>query len=152
MTTVELSREEEIHLYNLSCIPVTVVSVILAAYFVYLMQNNLLESLWDYLTRVGLLIAIIPTTVLFMTFEILYRRQVKKPLGFHVKRFAGRMAIALTVTLSLFIIFGFFSKVVSLPMSEWNILIFSAVIWFLLWFIAVVKLKETLNKLNKASW
>ena len=152
MTFEELSPEEENHLYNLSGIPFLATFISIMIYFVYLMQHDVLKSVTDFLMHIGLLLATIPPVTMSLAFEILYSRKVKVSPRFHIKRFSGRTVIILAGTLSLLALFGVFSKVVPLPIDEGSIFLCSFVIWISIWFVIVIKFKQSLNKLTKGHW
>jgi hypothetical protein len=152
MVTEELSKKEEIHLYNLSVIPCAIVFILIMVYFVYLMHTNPIKSVADYLFRVGSLIAIFLPLSIFGTFELLYSRKVKKPFKIHLKRFIGKMVVALTMMSSLFGILSIFFYGIPTFVSEAVALICSFTIWSLIWAITILRFRRVFDKLYQGQW
>lgn len=152
MAVEELSSEEENRLYALSCIPLFVFFLFLAAYFVYLMHNNLLKSVLDVFLRIGLLLLTVMPTIIFLTFEVFYSRRVKRPLEFYIKRFAGRMTIIFIGTLLFTAVFSLFYAILSPLVNEWNAFLYGSITWFLVWFVFIVRFKHVFDRLYKGQW
>lgn len=152
MPTEELSKEQENHLYNLSTIPFTIAFVVIMAYFVYLMQSHIINSVAEYLLRIGLLMGILEPIVFFGTFELLYARKTKTPISFHAKRFAGKIILAFTMIASLFGFLGFLLNIAPTNISEPFALIFSFVAWSIMWTILTLSFKPLFSRLLKGQW
>jgi hypothetical protein len=90
--------------------------------------------------------------VMFLSFEVLYRRKVKKPLRFHLKRFAGRMMIIAGGASLFFAILSVFDAILSLSREGVEIFIYGGAIWFAVWFAIVVRFKQVFGKLYKGQW
>lgn len=152
MPNEELSHEEENHLLNLACIPLLVFFPFLGVYFVYLMHNNLLKSVFDVLIHIGLVLAIAMPAIVFLTFEVLYSRRIKKPPRFLFKRFIGRMMITSFGASTFFITISVFLLTLSSLIGERNALLLSFATWAIVWFACVVGFKEIFAKVYKGKW
>jgi len=152
MTKEGMSREEEIHLYNLSTIPFAIVFFLIMVYSVHLMQTNPIESLTDYLSRVGWLMAVLLPVAFFGAFEVLYGQKVRKSFRVSLKRFTGKMAISIAMMSSLFGIFGILLTVVSASVNEFTVLISGFIIWSLIWVIITLRFRGAFDKIYKGQW
>ena len=149
---MELSPEEERHLLNLSVIPAALVTYLLIACFLYFTPNQLSLSLWNYLSHFGIPFVIAIPVTIFLSFEILYSRKIKKPISHHIKRFLGRMSIILTGILIFVITLVIIYFALISWIDEWKVLLLTGVIWFGIWGPLVFRFKKILNKLYKGQW
>ena len=152
MLNEELSHEEESHLLNLSCIPLLVFFPLLGVYFVYLMQKDLLKSAFDVLLYIGFALVVAMPMTVFLSFEVLYSRKIRKPLRFHLKRLIGRMTIIGVGALLFSLTLGVLLATLSALMSERNTFLLSFATWALLWTAVVIKLRQEFTKLYKGMW
>jgi len=97
MTKDKLSWGEENYLRKLCVIPTLIAFWMILVYFIHLMRIDALKNVWDFFIHVGLLFAIVPSIVFFLSFEVLYSRKVKMPFRFYLKRFLGNIFLLLTV-------------------------------------------------------
>lgn len=150
MLKVKLSREEEIHLYNLSLIPAGIILVAFLVSFVYLMRTDVLKTLWDYLLFAAPFWTAIIGSV-FLTFEALYSRKTKSSIRFYMKRFFGRMFLLVACMLSFLVTLGALYPVLS-PLAGSYSILYTGVLWSLLFFIVARTFKRTINKLTEGQW
>lgn len=148
----ELSSEEKNRLYGISMIPFFVVLFALSIYFVYLMENNLLKSIWDVIIQIGLPLIVIGLPVASLTFEFLHHRQIKKPLIFHMKRFTGRVLLILASALSFFCFLAILNVSLSPIVGEEGTFITGILIWLLAFYTVLTTFREFFKKLDKGDW
>jgi small-conductance mechanosensitive channel len=147
---VELSKEEEIRLYNLSLVPAGVILVAFLVSFVHLMRTDVLKTMWDYLLfATPFWTAIIGS--IFLTFEVLYSRKTKSSIRFYAKRLLGRIFLLAACMLSLLAIVGIFYPILSPIAGDYSIL-YTGVLWALLFFIVARTFRRTINKLTDGHW
>jgi putative effector of murein hydrolase LrgA (UPF0299 family) len=120
MTENELTWEERDHLYKLSAIPFLIVLYAFIAYLFYLMQTDLLKTTLDTIILLGLPFSIIGPTTLFLTFEALYYRRIRKTAAFHIRRLVRRLLFVNAGVLSLWAIVIIFDVVLSANLGEKN--------------------------------
>ena len=145
MTNEDLTWEERNQLYKLCTIPMFITFCILLIYFVYLMQNTILQTSWDFLTKFGLPFAISIPLVGVISFEAFYYRKLKKPIRFHLRR--GGLNASL-VLVSVFSLFGFLllTDAVLSPHLGGRAILIGAVLWTVIFFIIVTKYQRFLRK------
>lgn len=131
MNAEELSWEEKNHLYKLCTIPTLIVFYAILIYLVYLMRTSPFKTVWEGLFHIGPLLTVMPTTF-FITFEVLYHRKVKKPLGFHMKRFAGRMLLLAVSVLSYFGFLIYLIKPIFSPIVGDRDFLVGSVLWVII--------------------
>lgn len=148
MTEKDLSWEERNQLYKLCAIPMSITFCIFLIYFIYLMQNALIQTTWDFLTKVLIEVIIIPTLIFALTFELLYHRKIKKPLKFHLKRFSISASLILISAFSIFALLSFVDAVLSQYLGGRAILI-GAILWTLIFFIIVTKYQKFLESFKQ---
>lgn len=151
MTEEELSWKEQEDIRKLCVIPTLIAFLAILTYFVYLMHNNALATVWDYFSQIGLLFATIPLTIFMATYEVLYSRKVKKTLKFHLKRFAGRMFIIL-LAFSSFFMSLVLSYIALSPTIGDEAVLPGIVIWLIGIFIVGTKFSEFFGRFEKGEW
>jgi amino acid transporter len=145
MTEKDLSWEERNQLYKLCAIPMCITFCIFLVYFVYLMQNALIQTTWDFLTKILIEAIIIPTLVFALAFELLYHRKIKKSLKFHLKRFGMSASLILVSALSIFALLSFLDSMLS-PFLGGRAILIGAALWALIFFIIVTKYQKFFRK------
>jgi hypothetical protein len=145
MANEDLTWEERNQLYKLCTIPMFITFCILLIYFVYLMQNTILKTSWDFLTKFGLPFAISIPLAGVISFEAFYYRKLKKPIRFHLRR--GGLNASL-VLVSVFSLFGFLllTDAVLSPHLGGRAILIGAVLWTVIFFIIVTKYQRFLRK------
>jgi hypothetical protein len=148
----ELSWEDKNRLYGISMIPFFAMLFALSIYFVYLMESNLLKSMWDLVVQIGLPLISIGLPASSLTFEVLHHRKIKKPLIFHVKRFTGRVLLILTSALSFFGFLAIINTSLSPIIGEEGTFIAGILIWLLAFCVVLTTSREFFTKLEKGEW
>jgi hypothetical protein len=148
----ELSWEEKNRLYGLSMIPFLAVLFALSIYFIYLMEKNLLTSLWDIIIQIGLPLILIGLPMASLMFEVLSHRKNKQPLIFHMKRFMGRVLLILASALSFFGLLAIINVFLSPIIGEEFVFISGILIWLLGFYVVLTMFKEFFMKLDKGEW
>ena len=145
MANADLTWEERNQLYKLCTIPMFITFCILLIYFVYLMQNTIIQTPWDFLTKFALPFAISIPLAGIISFEAFYYRKLKKPIRFHLRRFGLNASLVL---LSAFSLFGFllFTDAVLSPYLGGRTMLIGAVLWTLIFFIIVTKYQRFFRK------
>jgi hypothetical protein len=108
LVTKKLDQRETDRLYGISVIPTVVVFAITVFYysFVHLEQTQPLESLMmDSLVNLCPSLMVGGPLIFFLTFEILHAQRVREQLGFHLKRWMGRMATVCVMVSLFYVIF-----------------------------------------------
>jgi len=145
-----LSREEEIHLYNLSLIPAGVIVAVFWILFIYLMHINELKTVWDTMFFAAPFWTLIVGTV-FFTFEVLYGRRTQTPLKSHAKRLVGRISLLLVGMSSFLAFFGLAYLALSPFIGDYAIL-YSGVIWLVILLVIYRSFKETVDNFIEGRW
>ncbi len=136
----------------MSMIPFLVVLFALSIYFVYLMENNLLKSLWDLVVQIGLPIIVIGLPAASLTFEVLHHRKIKNPLMFHMKRFTGRVLLILISAFSLFSFLAILNTLLPSIIGEEGTFIAGILIWLLAFYVVLKTFRGFFTKLDKGNW
>lgn len=142
MAESDLTLEERDHLYKMSAIAFTIVFSVVMLYFVYLMHTDPLKTLWDFIVRIGLPLAVGLPAAFFLVFEVLYYRRAKKKARFHLGRLANNVLIVIAGILSLFLVQGAFFVIFSTTLSERRAVLFGTGLWTLAFLIVVLKLRK----------
>lgn len=148
----DLSWEEKNRLYGMSMIPFFVVLFALSIYFVYLMKNNLLKSMWDLVLQIGLPLIVIGLPAASLTFEVLHHRKTKKPLIFHLKRFTGRVLLILISAFSFFSFLAILNTLLPPIIGEEGTFIAGILIWLLAFYVVLTTFRDFFTKLDKGDW
>ncbi len=148
MANDDLSWEEKNQIYKICAIPMFVTFSIFLIYFVYLMQNALIQTTWDFLTNVLIGVVIIPLLVFALTFELLYHHKIDKPLKFHLKRFGMNASLISVSAMSIFTFLFFIDTVLS-PYLGGRAILIGAVLWTVIFFIIVTKYQKVSQQVLK---
>jgi hypothetical protein len=149
---MELSEEEERHLYNLSIIPAAIVTYVLLICFFYFGRKTQSLSLFYYLTHFGIPFMIAIPLTIFLSFEILYSRKTHSFANGQLKRFFGRMSLLLLGVFVLLSALGITFFVLSNSIDQWNLLLLSAILWFVIWTPLMLRFKGVFKRLSSGRW
>jgi hypothetical protein len=151
MSGRELSMEERNKLMETAAVSMAITSFAFLAYFVYLMENKLLPTMWVFLLKWCLPFIMVGVLSGIITFEVGYHRKIKSPWKFHVKRLGGQLLLLATSTLSFVVFVGWMDEVLTPTMDGKGFLVGSFI--FALAFAAVVlKFRRIVGKLQNGSW
>jgi hypothetical protein len=131
-------------LYKKSSIPMIITFYIFLIYFVYLMQNALLKTTWDFPTKILMPVIIVSTLVFALSFELLYHQKIEKPLQFHLRRFGMNMLLVLVGAFSVFAFLLFVDATLS-PYLGGRAILLGLFLWSLIFFVIVVKYRRFLR-------
>jgi hypothetical protein len=146
---MKMESREEIRLYNLSLVPAGVIFIVFLFLFIYLLQNKLLATIWDFLWfAIPFWMLIIET--IFFSFESFYKRQFNKP--FNLKRLIGRTTITIIGSTLLLAIAIVFKNLQFSWMSESIALLLIGITWFVIWIILFISFKQMFSKLSQGKW
>ncbi len=146
----ELSRQEEIHLYNLSLIPAGAIAALFYASLVYLLHNNGLKTIWETMLFIVPFWMLILSTI-FFTFEVLYSRRTQTPLKSHAKRFVGRMSLLGISMLSFLAYFAIAYPVLSPFIGDYAIL-YGGLIWLIILLVVYLAFRQEVDDLTEGRW
>jgi hypothetical protein len=102
------------------------------AYFIYCKEyTDTLKTTWDILVRLGVPFVVGGSLASFLTFEVLYRRKVKKSIAFHVRRLGNNVLFVLAFYLLYLLIVGTSITVFSETLSELYTVTLGTALWLL---------------------
>jgi hypothetical protein len=144
----DLSPEETNHLYELSTIPMALVSIVFLGYLVYLLHYSLLKTQADFLVGWFLPLAFFGLESGFITFEVLYHRRIKKPLRFHLKRLVANTLIVLFGIALLFVFTLGLHPFLSSIVGKDDFLV-SALLTLLVFSVVILRFKDAIARFHK---
>jgi hypothetical protein len=149
---MELSPEEERHIQNLSVIPAAIVVYVFIGYVIYLVHAGQPLQPAFYLWYFLVVFMLAMPATLFLSEEILYARKVPRPLASLIRRFLGKMSIAIIGA----VLFGTILEITSLTLSsliaETEVTVLTAIIWFAAWGYLIIHYRERFKELSKGNW
>jgi len=148
------SLDEENRLYAISAVPLVIVSIALALFYLFghfvsqpPQTSVMLDLLWN-LVIPGLALA---STAFFLTYEILTGKKEKSTV-LHVKRFSGRMAILFIAESSLVAVYLASYFFLAPIISERFAVLCSLLIWLAVLMFGLSKFRGFFDRLEKGSW
>ena len=124
-------------------------------YFLYLMHYSLINTTWDFTTKVLLPMTTLPIIGYLFTSEILECKRFGRSKELCVKRFTGRILlnVGLILLFFLFVILTiWFHLWNTLDLSNLPILLFVSLGWIVTVILLLRKYKEGVRKLNDGRW
>ena len=149
-----VSDYEENRVYALSAVPLFIVSVVFAVFYLFGHFANLPAGssiMWDLLWNFVIPLLLLAPASFFLTYEILTGKK-EQPIAFHVKRFLVRMAI-LFITLLLLILVYVSSYFLLAPLiSERFALLSGFLLWLAILILGIARFKVFFGRLEKGKW
>jgi len=148
-----LSWEQKNRLYGMAFIPFIIVFFVLAGYFLfYLVENNLVESIWDGFIYFVLPLFLIGPPSSFLAFEVLHHREIKQPLILHVKRFSGRVLLTIPTVLSFCGVLAAAHIFLSPIIGETHTAMIGGLIWMVGFYLIFTTFREFFSRLDRGEW
>jgi hypothetical protein len=144
-----LSPEEQRHIQNLSVIPAAMVVYIFIGYFVYLVHIGQPIRLVFYTWYFMLVFLVALPGTFFLSEEIIYARKTHRPFASGLRRFLGKMSIAIIGAILFVTILETGSLTLSPLIDESGLLVLTGIIWFVLWALLILRFRRRFEELCK---
>jgi divalent metal cation (Fe/Co/Zn/Cd) transporter len=149
-----ISIDEENRLYAISAVPLFIVSVIFAVFYLFghfAFLPSGASIMWDMLWNLIIPGIVLAPTTFFLTYEILTWKK-EKSMALHVKRFLGRMAILLICTSLLILVYLASFFLLAPLISERFAVLSSLLIWLVALIMGLATFRGLFDKLEKGGW
>jgi small-conductance mechanosensitive channel len=148
METEEPSPEERRHIENLSVIPAAIVVYAFIGYFVYLVHIGQHIQPTFYVLYFLVVFMLAMPAAIFLSREIFYARKTHTSFTSGLKRFLGKMWIAVIGAVLFAAILETDDFALSSLINENSLLVITGIIWFVIWVLLVFYFRS-FNKLRR---